>query len=378
LPPVDYKVPAGYLGAIFLEFDPSLTLETTGEADVETSVTLHCYAGYEWNEGTQTRTDYCTASHKPLALTSASGLDATVTGRIGASASLDDLPGIKGSIDASLHAGYHPAQTPVAEIDASSDYELQATLANIWKGAPTVKIAHGTIFSKVLATWGQPPPSATGTPAITVSPSVAWPWSDTVCGGGDPFAGDQSDYFTMQGTGFQPGESVTVWVSWLGGVSYNVTADLSGAFTVSDYVGEVPSVFYTDFDVSATGSDGSAAYGSIELESNGCIYQTDTDGTVNLQWGENGVDPGSEVDLYIDGNFTDSATADSLGSGGSQDAFACPDAGSYTWQTTGYVNGSPVQASSTEYCTPAASAASKGHGHATRAASGSAAAAIAG
>jgi hypothetical protein len=360
LPTIRSVVPAGYLGAVLLEMHPSATFETTGELDLDTSVTLSCYAGYEWNQGKQTFTDYCSESHHPLALSSSAGVDATLTGAINASASIDDLPGVKGMINASMHAGYHPLQTPVAEIDASSDYELKATLANIWKGAPTVTIAHGTIFSKVLQTWGSAPPSATGSPVISVSPDLAFPWTDAACGYPDPWTGYGSDVFAVQGSGFKPGESVTVWFPWRGGVSYSATASPGGAFTVSDHIGEIPSVLWETFAVQATGNAGSRAASTIELDSNACLaVQSSVDGALTARWGLNGADPNAEADLYIDGTWTASLTTDGLGSGGSQASFTCPDSGSYVWDVDWTVNGEPahVETPQTFYCTPAAPAA---------------------
>jgi len=53
---------------------------------------------------------------------------------------------------ARLHAGYHPLQHPVAEIDATAGYELGACLACLWKGSPAiVTIATGAFFNKTLA-----------------------------------------------------------------------------------------------------------------------------------------------------------------------------------------------------------------------------------
>lgn len=352
LPEIHDPVPAGPLGVVLVTYSPSVTLTVTGGIAVDTSVTLDCYAGYEWDEGTSTRTDYCTASHQPLKLSSANGLDATLTGGIEVDAALDDLPGIKGSIDDSLHLGYHPQQTPAAELDAASDYELQATLADFWKGAPTVTIAHGEFFHVTLATWGGTPPGDTGSPAISVSPAQAWPWNPAVCGGNEPPNG--SDTFAVSGTGFKPGEKVTIATGW---ETYpgTVTAAPGGTFSVTESVGEVPGVLNEPFAVDATGSAGSAAESSITLDSNGCAFPSEAaDGTITLNWGGNGYDPGSGIDLYIDDTLQDSATTDSLGSGGSVTTFACPASGSYTWDVDGTVDGGPVTTNDlTQYCTPA-------------------------
>lgn len=351
LPKIHDTVPAGPLGAVLVTYSPSLTLTVTGAVAVDTSVTLNCYAGYEWNQGASARTDYCTATHQPLGLTAASGLDATLTGGIEVSAALDDLPGIKGSIDDSLHLGYHPKQAPVAELDASSDYELKATLANIWKGAPTLQLAHGEFFHVTLATWGVPPPGDSGPPAISVFPSQAFAWNDTVCGFDDPTFG--SNTFTVTGTGFKPGQKVTISTGWATYPS-PVTVAWDGSFSVTEFVGEVPSVLDETFWVAAAGSGGPVADSSIELDSDGCYFAPDNAGTVDMTWGGNGDDPDSEVDLYINGTLQDSATTDSLGSGGSFTTFACPSSGSYTWSVASTVDGEPVSTDDLIVdCTPA-------------------------
>ena len=358
LPEIYDTVPAGPLGAVFITYSPSVALTVTGAVAVDTSVTLNCEADYQWDQGASTRTDGCTASRRPLRLSADSGLDTTLTGGIEVSAALDDLPGIKGSIDDSLHLGYHPEQSPVAELDASSDYELKATLANIWDGAPTMTIAHGEFFHVTVATWGSPPPTDLGSPAISVSPAEALVWNDSVCGFDDP-TGGWSNTFTVSGTGFQPGEQVTIATGW---ETYpgTVTASGDGTFSATEFVGEVPSVLDETFGVSADGSDGSVADSQIELDSSGCVYPTDNAGTITMTWGGNGFDPDSEVDLYIDDTFQDSATTDDLGSGGDTTAFACPDSGSYTWSVQGTVDGDPVTVpDTTMYCTPAADSAAR-------------------
>lgn len=355
LPEIHDAVPAGPLGAVLVTYSPSLTLTVTGAVAVDTSVTLNCYAGYEWNQGASTRTDYCTATHQPLGLTAASGLDATLTGGIEVSAALDDLPGIKGSIDDSLHLGYHPKQAPVAELDASSDYELKATLANIWKGAPTLQLAHGEFFHVTLATWGGQPPGDSGPPTISVYPSQAFAWNDTVCGFDDPTFG--SNAFTVSGTGFKPGQQVTISTGWETYPS-PVTVAWDGSFSVTEFVGEVPSVLDETFWVEASGGGGTVAESSIELDSDGCYYATDNAGTVDMTWGGNGDDPDSEVDLYINDTLQESATTDSLGSGGSFTTFACPSSGSFTWSVASTVDGEPVSTDDlTVDCTPASGAA---------------------
>ena len=97
----------------------------------------------------------------PLRLTAATGLDVTLKGDLKASITLDDITGISGDVWAQLHAGYHPATHPVAELDAAAGYDLSACLACFWSGSPaTVTIGSGTFFSRIIATYDDPPASA--------------------------------------------------------------------------------------------------------------------------------------------------------------------------------------------------------------------------
>jgi alpha-tubulin suppressor-like RCC1 family protein len=163
-PGIDEAYPAGDLGAVLLTLDPSITLNVSGDIDVQTSITLSCGVEYRWDQGKEYRTSYCVPSHQPLQLSADSGVDATVTGAIDATLTLDDLVGVQGSIDASLHAGYDPTAHPVAEIDAESDYDLTACLACFWDDSPAqVTIVKGTLFQKTLATYDTSPPPTTGT-----------------------------------------------------------------------------------------------------------------------------------------------------------------------------------------------------------------------
>jgi hypothetical protein len=361
LPGIDETVPAGELGAVFLQLDPSLTLTTTGQVDLRTSVTLTCDAQFRWDQGKSSRADFCTAAHQPLRLSAGSGIDATVTGAIDASVSLDDLPGINGTIDASLHAGYHPAQHPVAEIDAKSEYDLNAVLFNFWKGGPKLTIAHGTIFDKILATYDSKPPGpgGGGKPSITVSPGKAFPWNDAACGFNNPTFG--SITFTVSGKGFQPGESVSVSTGWTTYTAHKPTVNAHGDFSVTEPVGEVPSTFNSFYGVRASGSSGSKASASIELNADGCIFQHDNGGNIHLQWAGNGFDPNTTLTLSIDGNALSTVTTDRLGTGGSTADFACPSSGSYTWKVSGNDNGQFVTATQAKNCAPAATAGKATH-----------------
>jgi probable HAF family extracellular repeat protein len=185
LPKLQAVVPAGDLGAVIFSTTPSLTFSVTGAIDVRSTVTLSCGAEYRWDNGASSRLAYCVPlTTTPLRLTAATGLDATLKGNLAASITLDDITGINGDVWAQLHAGYHPATHPVAELDAAAGYDLSACLACFWSGSPAkVTIGSGTFFSRVIATYGDPPtpapsgystadyPGATQTSAVGVNDS---------------------------------------------------------------------------------------------------------------------------------------------------------------------------------------------------------------
>lgn len=124
LPELEADVPGGDLGAVIFTAQPSLTFTVTGKIDVRSTITLNCGAEYRWDAGAQSRVAYCVPGSSPLGLSADSGLDATLRGTLDASVTLDDAVGITGDIGAQLHAGYHPAAHPVAELDASAGYDL--------------------------------------------------------------------------------------------------------------------------------------------------------------------------------------------------------------------------------------------------------------
>lgn len=190
-------------------------------------------------------------------------------------------------------------------------------------------------------------------PAITVTPTLAYPWNDTVCGFDTPLA-----HFTVNGTGFKPGESISVDTDWgLSTIGNGLVVGPDGTFTFTTSVGEVPGVLDTPFGVYATGSSGDAASAQIELTSNWCAYQTDTGGQLTLQWGGNGFDSNTALSLSIDGNPPIStATTDDNGTGGSTTQFACPSTGSYNLSVSGTDQGQPLTITGPVTCTPAAAA----------------------
>jgi hypothetical protein len=351
LPPVERTVPVGGLGAVRLTLQPALSLATTGELDVATAVTLTCYASYRVDEGATASGGYCTAADRPLEFSALGAATATATASITASAALDDLPVLTGSITTSLKAAYAPAGPPTATVGATAGYALATPLGGLWAGAAGAAAVHGTPFSRVLTRLHGLPPGATGAAAITVTPTVAYPWSDSVCGFTRPGFGAAA--FTVAGTGFLPGERAGVETGWLAS-PVRASANSDGSFTASSTVGEVPSVLDQLFSVGASGSAGSSAGGTIELDANGCVLQRDLAGRLAVQWGGNGFDPGSALSLSVDGVAVSHATANALGSGGVMVTFACPAAGSYTWQITGIVNELPVDAASSVGCAPRA------------------------
>jgi probable HAF family extracellular repeat protein len=162
LPELRAIVPAGDLGAVIFSTTPSLTFSVSGAIDVRSTVTLSCGAEYRWDNGAVSRLAYCVPlTTTPLQLTAATGLDATLKGDLDASITLDDITGITGDVWALLHAGYHPTTHPVAELDAAAGYDLSACLACFWSGSPaTVTIGSGTFFSRVIATYDDPPGAA--------------------------------------------------------------------------------------------------------------------------------------------------------------------------------------------------------------------------
>lgn len=172
LPEVRSVVPAGALGAVILAVEPSLTFTTSGKLDIRTTAKLTCGAEYRWNSGKASRVSYCHPSSTPLQLSTDSGLDASLTGVLDASVTLDDIAGITGTLSATLHAGFHPSAHPIAALDATVDYDLGACLACFWKGSPArVSLVSGVLLDKTIATYDSAPqavPNA-GPPTITTS-----------------------------------------------------------------------------------------------------------------------------------------------------------------------------------------------------------------
>jgi hypothetical protein len=171
LPTLTAEVPAGELGAVIFTTTPVLTFDVTGKIDIRATVSLGCGAEYRWDNGAQSRAAYCEPSSTPLQLSADSGLDASLTGTLNSSVSLDDIAGITGDIWGSAHAGYHPAAHPVAEVDAAAGWDLGACLACFWSDSPAhVTIGSGTFFTRTIASYDTPPPPPpAGPPVITTT-----------------------------------------------------------------------------------------------------------------------------------------------------------------------------------------------------------------
>jgi Fibronectin type III domain len=219
LPELTAEVPAGYLGAVIFTTQPKLSFTVTGKIDIRSTVTLSCGAEYRWDSGTQSRVAYCLPSKPPLQLSADSGLDATLAGTLDVTGTLDDIAGITGDIWADLHAGYHPATHPVAELDASAGWDLGACLLCFWSDSPAhVTIGSGTFFTKTIATYDNPPAPTppviltTALPAATVGKSYTAqlttadhrPGTWKVTTGGLP-AGLALSGYTITGTPTGPG-----------------------------------------------------------------------------------------------------------------------------------------------------------------------------
>ncbi|MFJ4261362.1 Ig domain-containing protein [Paenarthrobacter nicotinovorans] len=169
-PEVKATIPSG-AGAIVLTAQPSLKFEVNGKLDLSTSVTLKCGTSYQWRDGRESRSASCGTEHEPLGLSSDSGIDATLTGAIDTQVTWVEIVGITGQINASVSAGYHPTEDPMAELKGRVGFELGACLLCFFDGGPEVTIYSGTIYEKTIASWSSKPP-APGAPDAEVAPTV--------------------------------------------------------------------------------------------------------------------------------------------------------------------------------------------------------------
>jgi hypothetical protein len=174
LPPIRKAFPAGNTGAIILDISPTVTLKATGQADVRATVTLRCGMEYRWSSGQESRVAYCHGNSTPLEASASSGVDVTATGALDTKLTWNGIAGLTGNLTGSAHAGYHPLSTPVGVVDATLTGAIGACLACYWKGSPAhVTLVTGTIFSKVLATWGSVPSAPSSTPPTITTTTLS-------------------------------------------------------------------------------------------------------------------------------------------------------------------------------------------------------------
>lgn len=178
LPTITKVIPVGGPVAVVIKLRPSLKLDVSGAARFGTTATLRCSAYYHWEDGRSSGNKYCKPSATPLQLDSANGVDATLTGAIDTSVTINEIAGITGNLTAALHAGWGPARTPQGQLDAKVTGQLGACLACFWKGSPAeATVLEGTLLDKVLATYGDhpTPPSPTSTTTTTTTSTTTPP-----------------------------------------------------------------------------------------------------------------------------------------------------------------------------------------------------------
>ncbi len=167
VPALHYQIPAGDLGAVIIDLQPTLDLNVSGNASIRTSVTLTCGTQYRWSQGQESKVSYCGAHYEPLRVLADAGVDATLSAGIDAMVTLDEIAGITGHIGADLHAGYHPLQQPIAQIDVSVPWNLGACLLCFWKDSPAhVTFANGIIYQRTLWQSHTPPDTPPPQPRV--------------------------------------------------------------------------------------------------------------------------------------------------------------------------------------------------------------------
>jgi nidogen-like/IPT/TIG domain-containing protein/putative Ig domain-containing protein len=172
LPRYRAAVPARGLGAVVLDMSPTVTFRVNGKVSMRTSFTLHCGAEYRWIHGHESRAAYCVPHTNPLRVTARNGVDLDLTGGLATSLTLDGTVGVRGSLGTRVHAGYHAARHPVAEVGARVAYNLGGCLACLWKDSPAhVSVASGAIFIETIRSYDRRPPAApaSGPPVITTT-----------------------------------------------------------------------------------------------------------------------------------------------------------------------------------------------------------------
>jgi len=169
LPTFTKAVPAGNLGAVIIQIVPTITFHTTGKIDLQTTATFGCGAEYRWDQGQESSVAYCRHTVTPLQLSADTGIDATLSGNLNTTVTLDGIAGIYGNPTAGLHASYTPTGHPVAQLEGTVSADLGACLACLWGNSPARHLfLSKTFFNKTLATYDTaPPPVDNGPPVIT-------------------------------------------------------------------------------------------------------------------------------------------------------------------------------------------------------------------
>lgn len=177
-------IPAGQLGAVVFTLDPELALHASARGSVRGSVTFTCSTLYTWwRTSGEDRVTYCRRSIVPLQVGDSTGLDASLTGTLDVTASLDGLVGMDGNLTAIASVGYHPTQNPAGVLHGKVTAAVGACLICIWEGTPArVTLWDKTIIDQDLATWGSvPAPPAPSGPVIATT-SLPIPYL------GDPYS----------------------------------------------------------------------------------------------------------------------------------------------------------------------------------------------
>jgi alpha-tubulin suppressor-like RCC1 family protein len=303
LPAVVATVPAGPVGVVLLKVAPSLTFEVTGQIDLRASVTLTCGVQYKWEPGQTSNPAYCHATNKPMQITAATGIDATLTGAIEASVTLNDIIGVTGSISAAAHAGYHPTTSPVVQIDASVTVELGGCIVCfIDDGLVKFTLYQGTLFEKVLYTSDTPPTQPPSVATTTLPDAVI----------------DQPYTAALSATG---GTAPYTWAVTSGSPPPGLSLSAAGSITGTATTGGPAS-----FTVTATDAAGSTATASLtltvkSLEVYGLVV--DPGPPVKLIWMAVASATGYQV-LRCDGDCTPTTVLGSTTSPGYTDATALP------------------------------------------------------
>jgi alpha-tubulin suppressor-like RCC1 family protein len=176
VPGARVPIPIGPAGFLFFKLQPDLGLKASAGVEIDTTVKLHCSVMYVYQEGNESRSQYCLPTYTPPKLsTDNTGADLTISGGLTASMTFNEAVGITGNLTASLHAGYHPLDHPLGILDGKVTAKLGLCLACMFDGAaPSLTIADTTVWSHTFHKWDTPSPppdltiTTTALPAATV------------------------------------------------------------------------------------------------------------------------------------------------------------------------------------------------------------------